>query len=126
MALVLDVRFTFLYHQFLHVLLCGGRIRHSICCRISQDLRLQGLRSLAHCVYNILQRLWPRILDMSGEINQDVECGPKPFATQDLGRLKGALTKWGYVGGKINFIICTYLMCIAPWKGFTILEYFRV
>eukprot|EP00434_Breviolum_minutum_P031633 symbB.v1.2.027968.t1/scaffold2912.1/size67362/1 len=31
---------------------------------------------------------------------------------EDLGRLKGALTKWGYVGGKINFIICTYLMCI--------------
>lgn len=62
------VRFTFLYHQFLHVLLCGGRIRHSICSRISQDLRLQGLRSLAHCVY---QHLWLRILDMCGEINQD-------------------------------------------------------
>eukprot|EP00438_Fugacium_kawagutii_P006087 Skav220313 [mRNA] locus=scaffold525:93816:95826:+ [translate_table: standard] len=31
---------------------------------------------------------------------------------EELGRLKPALTKWGYVGGKINFIICTYLMCI--------------
>ncbi|CAE7268360.1 unnamed protein product, partial [Symbiodinium sp. CCMP2456] len=26
--------------------------------------------------------------------------------------MKEALTKWGYVGGKINFIVCTYLMCI--------------
>lgn len=31
---------------------------------------------------------------------------------EELGRLKAALTTWGYVGGKINFIICTYLMCI--------------
>lgn len=31
---------------------------------------------------------------------------------EELGRLGGALTKWGYVGGKVNFIICTYLMCI--------------
>ncbi|CAE7516501.1 unnamed protein product [Symbiodinium natans] len=31
---------------------------------------------------------------------------------EDLGRMKEALTKWGYVGGKINFIVCTYLMCI--------------
>ena len=25
---------------------------------------------------------------------------------------KDALTKWGYVGGAINFIVCTYLMCV--------------
>jgi len=31
---------------------------------------------------------------------------------EDLGSMRDALTKWGYVGGKINFIICTYLMCI--------------
>jgi len=37
-----------------------------------------------------------------------------PGVPQELGRLKAALTTWGYVGGKINFIICTYLMCIAP------------
>ncbi|CAE8582560.1 unnamed protein product [Polarella glacialis] len=29
-----------------------------------------------------------------------------------LGNLKMALTTWGYVAGKFNFIICTYLMCI--------------
>lgn len=31
---------------------------------------------------------------------------------EELGTMKPALTKWGYVGGKINFIVCTYLMCI--------------
>ncbi|CAE8616901.1 unnamed protein product [Polarella glacialis] len=29
-----------------------------------------------------------------------------------LGNFKMALTTWGYVAGKVNFIICTYLMCI--------------
>ena len=36
---------------------------------------------------------------------------------EELGRLGGALTKWGYVGGKVNFIICTYLMCIDAWPS---------
>jgi len=31
---------------------------------------------------------------------------------EELGTMKEALTKWGLVGGKINFIVCTYLMCI--------------
>jgi len=31
---------------------------------------------------------------------------------EELGDQKAALTLWGYVGGKICFIVCTYLMCI--------------
>jgi len=29
-----------------------------------------------------------------------------------LGRLKDTVTTWGYICGKINFFICTYLMCL--------------
>eukprot|EP00930_Biecheleria_cincta_P045748 TRINITY_DN31528_c0_g1_i1.p1 TRINITY_DN31528_c0_g1~~TRINITY_DN31528_c0_g1_i1.p1 ORF type:complete len:554 (-),score=73.66 TRINITY_DN31528_c0_g1_i1:35-1672(-) len=31
---------------------------------------------------------------------------------EELGKQKEAMTLWGYVGGKICFIVCTYLMCI--------------
>ena len=186
MSLVLDVRFTFLYHQFLHVLLCGGRIRHKVFAagsvknwdlkgrdlwpivfisyrhvdipnwavypdqwgrqyQVNQHGIIYTLRILytvhiylhmyivwinlecsyalhrpfwPYCTNPQTQPLWPRMI---GHVQWNQPgCGPKPFATQDLGRLKGALTKWGYVGGKINFIICTYLMCIAPWKGFKV------
>jgi len=29
-----------------------------------------------------------------------------------LGKLKHTVTTWGYMAGKVNFLICTYLMCL--------------
>jgi len=29
-----------------------------------------------------------------------------------LGRLEATVTTWGYVAGKVNFFVCTYLMCL--------------
>jgi len=31
---------------------------------------------------------------------------------ETLGRFKASVTTWGYVAGKVNFFICTYLMCL--------------
>ena len=43
-------------------------------------------------------------------------CNTFVNSPKELGTMKEALTKWGYVGGKINFIVCTYLMCIEARK----------